>query len=688
MLIVLAFLAVFMGPMDGFRHGRYYEEISTNLISEEDWRDNVSLKEDYEIEFMPTGNYLNGISVIYDQPDDNEGTLVMTILDNRGTAIESIPVDLSRVESGTWYKSSFKSALKKGQVYRLRFSTGDCKYYPELRGVDKGYLPDEMISGDVLIAYSYARSTFNPQERTMIFIVMIAAGLFVSGLMFENRRGLLNSLAMMLFLAVVLSWNYTHNSIDVENDMFAGFQMDSELLVRGVIDDERENGNAGNAGSMGYGLGYFYDLKEDSDSSSRVYHTDEYWDNGYSRTEPAITVNPNKCTPMLAVPGNTIEFSNGEELTITEIGDDNGRLVLRLDHNGILNPLKYGDLDDAVFYDQEHNKLPKGDLALYSSQYGLQGKIFRHLARYMNEDDVYDNLYLICSLAAALVFVLICMILARKYNMVMAGCFYFVFWLSPWITCFARNLYWVEFTWFIPMLAGLFCAWKADDTRCRIGAYAAAYISILLKCLCGYEYISTILMGLISFLLVDSVAAVVKKDKERSVFLIKTIVVMGILALMGFMTAILIHARLKGNGDIIFGIKEIIQNDVLRRTGGADMNNFPPVYWESFNASVWETLCKYFKFNTQIITGIKGNLFPILCIVPLCIFIYDYRKHSLDAELPAMYIVFFLSSISWFCLAKGHSYIHTHINFVMWYFGFVQICFYVIVNKLVKVIRH
>jgi len=33
-------------------------------------------------------------------------------------------------------------------------------------------------------------------------------------------------------------------------------------------------------------------------------------------------------------------------------------------------------------------------------------------------------------------------------------------------------------------------------------------------------------------------------------------------------------------------------------------------------------------------------------------------------------------------LAKSHSYVHIHLNYVLWYFGFVQICLYVIVDKI------
>ena len=117
------------------------------------------------------------------------------------------------------------------------------------------------------------------------------------------------------------------------------------------------------------------------------------------------------------------------------------------------------------------------------------------------------------------------------------------------------------------------------------------------------------------------------------------------------------------------------------------MNEFASAFWPSFNASVWDTYRQYFHFYTEIITGVAGNLFPLLCIIPLCIFGYEVRTKRVNVELVAMYVVFFITTISWFCLAKGHSFIHTHMNYVLWYFGFIQISFYVIINKIISVIR-
>ena len=342
----------------------------------------------------------------------------------------------------------------------------------------------------------------------------------------------------------------------------------------------------------------------------------------------------------------------------------------------------------AKFLDSSGNELPNGILSPYLGQYGLQGKIFRLAFRIVHNGDLLIQLsHLFCSLMLAVTASIICILVKKKYNLLMAASFYIVFWLSPWIIDFARNLYWVEFTWFIPMAVGLYCAIHITSRKARIISYLLAFISILTKSLCGYEYISAVMMGLIFFLSADFVVYITKKDTKQAKILIRTIFLIGIMALLGFITAICIHAQIRGDDDIIEGLTIIFKNDVLRRTMGANLNNFYSTIYDSINASVWDTVSKYFSFNTEVIVGIPGNLFQVLCIIPIVIFVHDHVKHTLKINIVALYIISFITSISWIVLAKSHSYIHTHINFVLWYFGFVQICIYVICDKFLRVVN-
>lgn len=65
--------------------------------------------------------------------------------------------------------------------------------------------------------------------------------------------------------------------------------------------------------------------------------------------------------------------------------------------------------------------------------------------------------------------------------------------LSPWIVVFGRNLYWCAFLWFTP---AVFVAYFVL-ARTRIGKWLSligVYLAFTLKCLAGYEYISTIIL--------------------------------------------------------------------------------------------------------------------------------------------------------------------------------------------------
>lgn len=685
--LIMIVAIILLGPMDYFTHGFFYNEIDCSQIAKEDYLDSINLEKDkYEMKFSPLKAHMAGFEIyLTNQANDNNGKLDMTIFNHEGDIIDYIEVDLSKVNDSTWYKVYTSARFNVGEEYTLRFSAKDCRTYPYLQNVDSFYLPKETLSGNILLTYAYAMPTFTFQDKILISLFIIIIWLFaISVFLSDKNKKIIRIAAGVLFMVLILSWNYMYNTMDNQNVNFSDFQADSETLVTGVIYAERDGIGLD---SWRGGLGRYYNLKGKLDSYKRDYLTDDNWINGYSKTKAAILINSNEYSKQVAQVGNYITFGNGEKFQIQNIEDDNQNIVIYLDTEKILPPAQCGSLDDVVFYDCNSRPLETSWIIGYSSQYGLQGKIFKHLARYVNHGGAILNLNLLCSIVTAFIFVIIVMLISAKYNKLMAGCFFITFWLSPWIVNFARNLYWVEFTWFIPMAIGLFCAWKIHDKKCRLLSYIGIFIAILVKCLCGYEYVSVIMLGMISFLLVDFLLAIIKKDKNSIRLLFRTVVIMGTAALLGFVVAICIHASIRSEGNIIEGVKSIFYNVALRRTDGADLNELDPANWPSLNASKWETCCKYFHFGTEIIVGIPGNLFPLLCVIPLGIFSYEYNKKCLDVELLAMYVIFFITSVSWFYLAKGHSYVHVHMNYVLWYFGFVQICIYIIVKNILVAFR-
>lgn len=688
--VIIILYMILMGPMDIFRTGYFREEVDLSQILESDYQGEIDLADqDYDMVFSPKKPYMTGIELYFkNQPSKNSGEIKVNIADEKGNTKDTVLIELSTVRGDSWYKVYTSADLKQGQKYKLTVSAENCEVTPHLQKVKRSYLPAENVEGDALISFAYKHSTFTFQNKALICMFLIALWLFLAYKTFDIKgKKCFGIAAVILFMTTVLAWNYEYNSIDSENKKYEGFQANSESLVLGMIYADKDGEYFRNESDAGFGLGGYCNLKGWlRNSRTDNYITDDDWYNGYSRTECAIKVTMNPYSLEVATAGNWIQFADGSKREIIDISDDGTNIIMKLDGERISYG-KNGSLDNAIFLNAKGEQFHKSLLQAYTSQYGLQGKVFKHLARLIGNRGIVSNLNLLCCVITAFVFAVIVVLLAKKYNEILAVCFFVTFWLSPWIINFARNLYWVEFTWFIPMAVGIFCAWKISSRKCRIASYVMAYIAITAKCLCGYEYISVIMMGLIAFLLADLVKAVADKDKDKIKLEVRTILIIGIVAVCGFATAICMHAPLRGNGDLIAGIKSIFEHDVLRRTVGGDLNEFATSYWDSFNASVWTVFCQYFHFSTEVITGIGGNLFPILCVIPLCIFGAEARNKHLNVELFAMYIIFFLTAESWFILAKSHSYIHTHMNYVLWYFGFIQICFYIIVNKIVQAFK-
>lgn len=314
----------------------------------------------------------------------------------------------------------------------------------------------------------------------------------------------------------------------------------------------------------------------------------------------------------------------------------------------------------------------------YSSQIGLQGHIVSFM--YNSLHMPFWLLKLGCCFILSIVLILICYNICFKYNKILGIIFYITFLLSPWVVAFARNLYWVEFTWFLPILFALMLSRDYSKKKIFI---PLIFISIVLKCLCGYEYISTIMLSTISFFIIDLFTVA---DKQTRKIILKTILIVGVICIIAFILVLGIHSILRGEGNIKEGLKSIYKNDILRRTLlTSDDMQFSGLVKESIDATFIETVIKYFKWDTNIILGIDGRYFVLLFVSTFIIALFNIFTKEKDCYTDLIMIIIFLcSTLSWFVLGKSHSYIHTHINYVLWYFGFIQVCIYIVFKFICK----
>ncbi|MCQ2515581.1 MAG: hypothetical protein MJ094_01800 [Saccharofermentans sp.] len=672
--VAVAIISVFLVmliPLNSFKHGFYFTAAEKIEVPSEDWHEPIQLDEPYTFQFEVTKKEFNGIALFF--ADNGSNDIVNLTISNGNTIIDSFDFNAQDIKPEDWYIFETSGKYEIASVYTVTIDGSNCDTAPSLQGIDNNYISNNLIDCNVLAALGIYHDTFSPYEKTLITLFLIAFLLFLAGELFIKNKALriTRTLSVLLAITTVLTWTFMFNSIDSENSAFVGFQNDSDDLVM----DGFSAMEAGVELSQ-YGLGTYHQYWS--------YRSDLDWNEGFNRFSPAIIINKNEGTEALAQLGNVVRFEKGQQYRIIDVVDKDGAYVLTLDSPENFSLYKHGNLRNVTFLAEDGTPLLPGVYEGYTSSLGLQGKVFRHLANGWEKEKIELNLWMVCSLTLGIVLSVIVILINRKYNFLMALCFGLTFLLSPWIVNYSNSVYWVEFTWFLPMVVGLICSIWINNKVIRIVSYLLAFGSVMIKSLCGYEFITAVMLGLISFILVDLFKALFQGDKKSALLIFRTTVIIGIAALLGFFTAIALHANLRGDGSIIEGIKSIIERDVLRRVGGCGLNDFEAMYWPSINASIYETFSLYFHFKTDIIAGIDSNQFITLIILPIVIFIYDYFKKKLDIENTFLYAITFLTSISWFVLAKNHSYIHTHMNFVMWYFGFVQVCLYVILDKIVN----
>lgn len=678
--LILIFL-IQLDINDVFVKGFKADSVQYDMLWNEDIVGIVDISDSaVPVEFVPQKNHFAGFVLYFENSEYKEGQVDLGIYSESGKLLDSIEVPLSEISQEHTLIVKTNKNLYSGVKYIATIVADGTNQPVNMLFADSDYNSKESDS-NLLIGYGYKENVFTNAGKLIISLGVIFAGLVIIALIY-GRKGIFERIFWIGIIGVavnILTWEYNFCSLGFNNEYFEGFDSTSERLVVISVELDKE----GMFNSDWTGLNMYEDASGAWFEADKLSMTDDNWLDGYNRKDPLIVLDAIPFVESKALVGNSILFENGDIYPIIDVALIDRYVVIALDSGRPLNPWKYGQIRNIRFVDGNGELLQKGVHSNYYSQYGLQGKVARVLGKVLELDIIRAIVAYMC----AMVFVLIVWLIYNKYDAVLASVFAVVFLLSPWIVNFANNLYWVEYTWFIPMVFGLLCAWKGNNSKIRRICYIGIGASICIKSLCGYEYISAVMLGSIAFLLAELAEAIyLRNDRIKELF--TTIFISGMSALTGFFVALCVHARIKpaAEGNIIKGLSIIFKEDALRRTYGAGADYTSQLVGAekiAVTTSVWEVLARYFRFDTNIIDGISGRLFPFLCILAVIITVIGLAKKKYDIRIVSLLVIEFLLSISWLVLAKTHSYIHKHLNFVLWYFGFVQMCIYIVIKPVV-----
>ena len=336
----------------------------------------------------------------------------------------------------------------------------------------------------------------------------------------------------------------------------------------------------------------------------------------------------------------------------------------------------------------------------YQSQIGGQAMIYSVLGLHLPYDNLtkYAIFQFITASLSALVFLFFLIWTKRHFGIITFINTLFFIVLSFWIILFSNKLWWNLWSFYLPFVFMLFYLDKNNINQISSKKlFFYSFLLVFIKCFInGYEYIST---TLIMFTMPILFYYIFHQWKIKKTFQLFLKMVLG--AISGFLVSV---------GILIFQISkltkkegnmngfEYIYDTLLRRTYDIPSKYKNIEYINSMKSTAWEVIQLYlngsaFKYKTG--DGSKYEIsFMMVIVFFLCItvfYLYFKTKNPMfigtKNNFNALIITFWVSIIaplSWFILFKSHSYIHIHMNFIVWYMPFALLG-YVLLGYLFSV---
>ena len=274
--------------------------------------------------------------------------------------------------------------------------------------------------------------------------------------------------------------------------------------------------------------------------------------------------------------------------------------------------------------------------------------------------------------------------------------------LSQWLTVFGKNLWWSLWAFYLPMIVVLYLLkrHRVPSKRQFIKFGILIFISVLIKCFInGFEYITTTLIMMVTPCVYYAIL-----DRWSRHQCMKWTLVAGLGSGVAiFFSLILLCFQIGAAKEgFMDGVAHVIYS-FGKRTHG-ETQGFPEVYAASLEAGTIGVVITYmngifFDFNNYLsqtnpfvsnfLLKIRyAYLIVLFMLMSALLFLRNKKmiardgQHKMGRHETCPYIALIwttwfsiLAPLSWYVIFKAHSFIHTHMSFLLWqmpftFFGF------------------
>lgn len=341
-------------------------------------------------------------------------------------------------------------------------------------------------------------------------------------------------------------------------------------------------------------------------------------------------------------------------------------------------------------YQAYMNGLTFGSFVTYQSQIGGQGILFSILdgLMHLSPQTKLQMFRAFTSLLSAFTVTMIALWFYWEFGLLVSSFVLASAVLSSWLAVFGGKLWWSMWSWYLPIVVLMYHLKNTRPTNRRHLTFGVlVFIVIFVKCFfTGYEYITTtFIMMMAPFVyygMLDRLSFRALISGSLTAAFSSSLAILVSLTILSIQIASVEGSLLKGVDHIAYA---------LQKRTYADPSDFPSVYAASLDSSTATVLVQYLagdffdagnylatsnEFVSRFVFRIR-YLYLIFLFAIASVFLYAFRNRRPDREkaqgnLALVSATWFslLAPLSWFVIFKAHSYIHAHLNNIVWQMPF------------------
>ena len=261
--------------------------------------------------------------------------------------------------------------------------------------------------------------------------------------------------------------------------------------------------------------------------------------------------------------------------------------------------------------------------------------------------------------------------------------------LSQWLTVFGKNLWWSLWAFYLPMIVVMYLLkrHRVPLNRQFIMFGILIFVAVSIKCFInGYEYITTTLVMMVTPCIYYAIL-----DKWSRYQCVKwTLAAVCGSGVAIFLSLIMLCFQIGAAKDgFMDGVGHVVWSFGKRTY--ANPESFPPVYAASLEAGtigvvityvngIFFDLNNYLSFTNSFVSNFLLKVryaYLIVLFIAMSTLLFWQSKKTMPERhqhyIALIWTTWFsiLAPLSWYVIFKAHSYIHTHMSFLLWQMPFI-----------------